>query len=73
MAINRATQSWPEIEYSGNLVDGLIETVAHVETSTRAKDRPAVPHSDAPKYWYPRYQEWLSLDEYTYRRSMEGR
>jgi hypothetical protein len=34
-------------------------------TKTRKEDRHTGP--EAPKYWNVKYQEWLSLDEATYR------
>jgi hypothetical protein len=34
--------------------------------------RPAVIQEVPIKYWYPRYQEWLSLTEYTYLKNKEN-
>lgn len=29
------------------------------------------PEPAVPRYWYPRYQQWLSLDELAYLKQME--
>lgn len=34
--------------------------------------RPAIKQEVVTKYWYPKYQEWLSLTEYTYLTNKEN-
>jgi hypothetical protein len=36
---------------------------------TRGKPRPE--HEILDKYWCPRYQEWMSFEEFIYRRNLE--
>jgi hypothetical protein len=38
----------------------------------RQAARPAVQQDVPTKYWYPRYQEWLTLTEYTYLKNKEN-
>jgi hypothetical protein len=46
--------------YTGNLIDSLLETVNSVTIAKRA-ERPK-----APTYWFPKFQEWLTLDAAAY-------
>ncbi len=41
------------------------------KTHTRQTPREEV-KPEVPRYWFPRFQEWLSLDEAAYRKAKEA-
>lgn len=50
---------------AGSLLPLVQQAEAHVyaKPSCRQTTRP---EPDVPRYWYPRYQQWLSLNELAY-------
>jgi hypothetical protein len=47
--------------HSGNLIDSLLEAVNAVTIAAKRAERPK-----APTYWFPKFQEWLTLDAAEY-------
>jgi hypothetical protein len=39
-------------------------------SKVRVKERS--PHDESPKYWCPKYQDWLSLEEIAFKKTQES-
>jgi hypothetical protein len=58
-----------ELPYSGNLIESIIDTVDEVMIAAkRAAAERARPK--APSYWFPKFQEWMTLDAAEYRSTL---